>query len=51
MNIFDFNDNRIVSIGRDLWDKIGGLGCYDKLLEIAEQVGKESKDKISKIKQ
>lgn len=46
MGIFDFRHDPVVLIGRDMWDTIGGQGCYDELLEIASQVGKETRESI-----
>lgn len=47
MNIFDFHNDPVVLIGRDMWDTIGGAGCYDELLLIATEVGKKTKKDIS----
>lgn len=49
MGIFDFRRDPAVLIGRDLWDTIGGPGCYDSLIALAQQVGRETKDKIQKM--
>lgn len=49
MGIFDFHNDKVVLIGKDMWDTIGGEGCYGELLEIAEQVGKETRPTISKL--
>lgn len=46
MGIFDFRHDPVVLIGRDMWDTIGGPGCYDELLEIATQVGDETREII-----
>ena len=51
MGIFDFRHDPVVLIGRDLWDTIGGKGCYDELLNIAAQVGMETQEIIKKIRQ
>lgn len=48
MCIFDFRHDPVVLIGRDMWDTIGGSGCYDELLEIATQVGTETREIINK---
>lgn len=48
MGIFDFHHDKVVLIGRELWDTIGGAGCYDELLEIAYEVGIETKERIEK---
>lgn len=49
MGIFDFHHDPVVLIGREMWDTIGGEGCYDEILEIAHQVGKETKPAIESI--
>lgn len=46
MGIFDFRHDPVVLIGREMWDTIGGAGCYDEILEIARQVGKETRPAI-----
>lgn len=46
MGIFDFHHDSVVLIGREMWDTIGGEGCYDELLEIAASVGIETKEQI-----
>ncbi len=48
MCIFDFRHDPVVLIGRDMWDTIGGPGCYDELLEIATQVGDETREVINR---
>lgn len=50
MNIFDFHNDPVVLIGREMWDTIGGVGCYDELLEIARSVGIKTKATIEKSK-
>ena len=47
MKVFDFINDPCVLIGRDMWDTIGGNGCYDELIEIASTVGQETRNKIS----
>lgn len=49
MGIFDFRHDPVVLIGREMWDTIGGDGCYDEILEIARSVGQETKSKIERI--
>lgn len=46
MNIFDFHNDSVVLIGKDMWDTIGGKGCYDELLNIAYEVGLKTKEAI-----
>lgn len=43
MGIFDFKHDHIVLIGKEMWDTIGGDYCYEELLEIATEVGEETK--------
>lgn len=50
MKVFDFHHDDVVLIGRELWDKIGGAGCYDDILRIAKEVGKCTKEKIKSVK-
>lgn len=50
MKIFDFKHDSVVLIGKELWDTIGGKGCYEQLLQIAQAVGKETKDKIAHLR-
>lgn len=49
MGIFDFRHDPVVLIGREMWDTIGGDGCYDEILDIARQVGQETKSAIEGI--
>lgn len=49
MGIFDFRHDSVVLIGREMWDTIGGDGCYDEILDIARQVGQETKSAIERI--
>ena len=47
MRIFDFHRDPVVLIGKELWDTIGGRGCYEELLDIARQVGQETREQIT----
>lgn len=51
MGIFDFHNDSVVLIGRDLWDTIGGEGCYDELISIANEVGIQTKPEIEASRQ
>lgn len=51
MGIFDFRHDSVVLIGKEMWDTIGGDGCYNELLDIAAQVGKETREKIKQMRQ
>lgn len=50
MNIFDFHNDPVVLIGKEMWDTIGGEGCYEELLVIASEVGEKTKKKISSLR-
>lgn len=50
MGIFDFHRDPIVLIGREMWDTIGGNGCYDELLNIAGQIGVETRNSIKNMR-
>lgn len=49
MRIFDFHHDPVVLIGKDLWDTLGGPGCYEEILQIAGEVGEETRDTIKRI--
>lgn len=46
MGIFDFRHDPVVLIGKEMWDTIGGVGCYEELLDIATEVGHETRMRI-----
>lgn len=48
MKIFDFHNDPVVLIGKELWDTVGGDGCYEELLDIVSSVGAETKQAISR---
>ena len=48
--IFDFQHDPVVLIGRELWDTLGGPGCYDQLLAIARDVGQETRPRIQALR-
>lgn len=50
MGIFDFRHDPVVLIGREMWDTIGGNGCYEELLDIAAQVGSETREIINRLR-
>jgi hypothetical protein len=37
--VFDFMVDKVVLIGRDYWEELGGVGFYDEVLAIANTVG------------
>ena len=43
MGIFDFHNDSVVLLGKEMWDTIGGDGCYEELLDIAAEVGAETR--------
>lgn len=51
MGIFDFHNDSVVLIGKEMWDTIGGTGCYEELLDIANEVGIETKSDIERLRQ
>ena len=50
MGIFDFRNDPVVLIGKEMWDTIGGDGCYEEILEIAREVGRETRQTIVNIR-
>lgn len=50
-SIFNFDkDVDVVLIGKEMWDTIGGDGCYEELLQIAASVGQDTKESIKGLK-
>jgi hypothetical protein len=47
--IFDMINDEVVLIGKEYWDVVGGEGTYDTLLELVEEVGKETRKTLSKL--
>lgn len=50
MGIFDFKRDSVVLIGSEMWDTLGGEGCYNELLQIASEVGANTHRKISELR-
>lgn len=48
MRIFDFHHDKVVLIGKEMWDTIGGDGCYEELLDIVAEVGLKTKEAIDR---
>lgn len=46
MGIFNFRADPVVLIGRDYWDTLGGEGTYDIVLEIAQEVGADTRARL-----
>lgn len=42
-NIFNFQNDPCVLIGKDYWDHLGGIGFYDQLLDVFEEVGQQTR--------
>ena len=43
---FNMREDRAVLIGDELWDKLGGPGTYQAIIEIAESVGRRYQSRI-----
>lgn len=43
---FNMQEDPVVLIGNEFWDKIGGAGTYDAFLEAVNEMGAEYKDRI-----
>lgn len=43
---FNMREDRCVLIGDELWDKLGGPGTYQAIIEIAESVGRRYQSRI-----
>jgi hypothetical protein len=46
---FDFHHDSVVLIGKEMWDTIGGPGCYEEIIELAKEVGKKTKPSIAEL--
>lgn len=47
--VFDFQNDQVVLIGRGYWDTLGGVGAYEQVLEIAEDVGARTRPQLEKL--
>lgn len=43
---FNMREDRVVLIGEEFWEKIGGLGAYKAFIEAVNEIGQEYKDRI-----
>jgi hypothetical protein len=43
---FDMKKDKVVLIGDEFWEKIGGLGTYKAFIDAVNEIGKEYKDRI-----
>lgn len=45
-NIFNFNADPCILIGKEYWDTLGGVGFYEELLSIAQRVGVATRQQV-----
>lgn len=50
MRVFDFRHDSVVLIGKEYWDTLGGEGCYEEVLEIANSVGNETREMMEHLR-
>jgi hypothetical protein len=43
---FNMKEDKVVLIGEQFWEKIGGLGTYKVFIEAVNEIGREYKDRI-----
>lgn len=43
---FNMREYKVVLIGDEFWEKIGGLGTYQAFISVVNQIGKEYKERI-----
>ncbi|MBI5401070.1 MAG: TdeIII family type II restriction endonuclease [Candidatus Yonathbacteria bacterium] len=43
---FDMKKDKVVLIGNEFWEKIGGVGTYQAFIDAVNEIGKEYKDRI-----
>lgn len=43
---FDMKNDKVVLIGEEFWEKIGGIGTYQTFINAVNEIGKEYKDRI-----
>jgi len=43
---FNMREDKVVLIGEEFWEKIGGLGTYKAFIEAVNEIGREYKDRI-----
>lgn len=49
MGIFDFHRDPVILIGKDYWETLGGVGFYEELLAICEEVGQETRGLLNNL--
>lgn len=47
--IFNFQTDKVVLIGREYWDTIGGVGTYETVLQIANSCGEETRAQVGRL--
>ena len=50
MKIFNFHEDPVVLIGKDYWDTLGGVGCYEEIIGIAKMVGVQTIKQLHNLK-
>lgn len=45
---FNMKEDKVVFIGEEFWERIGGLGTYKAFIEAVNEIGREYKDRIYK---
>ena len=45
---FNMKEDKVVLIGDEFWEKIGGLGTYQSFISAVNEIGKEYRDRIYK---
>lgn len=48
--VFDFTNDSCVLIGQEYWDNLGGAGTYAEILDIAREVGVETRRSLSTLR-
>lgn len=43
---FNMREDKVVLIGDEFWEKIGGLGTYQAFISVVNEIGKEYKERI-----
>ena len=43
---FNMKEDKVVLIGEEFWERIGGLGTYKAFIEAVNEIGREYKDRI-----
>lgn len=49
--VFDFCNDPVVLIGKEYWDTLGGIGFYEEVLAIAEEVGTTTRLQVGALNQ